>query len=82
MNKQNLLVLLRDFVIELIVYGLLVVTYAAVVLRLLSKPLARLFHNNLVVYAFATLGLIVVQGALLDVITSFILNQLRLERLE
>jgi hypothetical protein len=46
----------------------------------LNAPLTRLFHTNLVTYAFVALGLIVAQGALLDVVTSFLLERLRLDR--
>jgi hypothetical protein len=82
MSKQGMRVLLRNFIIELIVYGVLVAAYSVVVLRLLHEPLVRLFHSNLGTYAFIGLGLIVAQGVLLDVITSWLLGQLRLERLE
>ena len=82
MKKQPVRVLVRNFLVELIVYGILVVAYFLAALRLLSEPLTRLFHNNLVVYAFVALGLIVAQGAFLDAVTSFLLNWLRLDRLE
>ncbi len=78
MNRREKRVLLRNFVIELTVYGVLVAAYLVVVLRLLSEPLTRLFHSNLVAYAFTGLGLIVAQAALLDIITSFLLDLLRL----
>jgi hypothetical protein len=82
MNRRRMRVLLRNFVVELIVYGVLVAAYSVVVLRLLGEPLVRLFHSNLVTYAFIGLGLIVAQGVLLDAITSWLLDQLRLERPE
>ena len=82
MNKQKTRVLLRNFVVELIVYGILVAAYSVIVLRLLGKPLAQLFHSNLGVFAFVSLALIVAQGVLLDALTSFLLDKLRLERLE
>jgi hypothetical protein len=82
MNEQRMRVLVRNFVVELIVYGILVVTYFVVVLRLLGEPLARLFHSSLGAYAIASLGLIVAQGVLLDAITSFLLDQFKLEQLE
>lgn len=74
--------LVRNFVIELIVYSILVVAYFVVALRLLGEWLARLFHSNLVTYALISLGLIVAQGMLLDLITSFLLDRLNLSRLE
>jgi hypothetical protein len=79
MKETKTRVLLRNLVIELIMYGILVITYFIVVLRLLSEPLTQLFHTNLVVYAVFGLGLIVAQGALLDAITSFFLERLKLE---
>jgi hypothetical protein len=82
MNKQKTRVLLRNFVVELIVYGVLVAAYSVIVLRLLGKPLAQLFHSNLGTFAFVSLALIVAQGVLLDALTSFLLDKLRLERPE
>ena len=82
MGREKMRVLLRNLVIELIVYAILVVTYSFVVLRLLNALLTRLFHTNLVTYAFIALGLIVAQGVLLDIVTSFLLERLRLEQAE
>lgn len=82
MKTQRRRVLLRNFVIELIVYGALVAAYSVIVLRLLGKPLARLFHSNLGIFALVSLMLIVAQGVLLDALTSFLLDKLRLERPE
>ena len=82
MKREKMRVLLRNLAIELVVYAILIIIYTVVVLRLLSEPLTRLFHTNLVTYAFAGLGLIVAQGALLDAVTSFLLKQLGLEQLE
>lgn len=74
--------LVINFAIELVVYGFLVVGYFYVVLRFLETFLADLFGNNLTLYAFLGLGLVVAQGVLLETITSFILDWLNLERLE
>jgi hypothetical protein len=82
MKKQRTRVLLRNFVVELIVYGILVAAYSVIVLRMLGKPLAQLFHSNLGVFAVVSLMLIVAQGVLLDALTSFLLDKLRLERPE
>ena len=82
MNEQRIWMLVRNFVIELIVYSILVVAYFVVALRLLGEWLARLFHSNLVTYALVSLGLIVAQGVFLDAITSFLLDQFKLEQLE
>lgn len=74
--------LVINFAIELVVYGVLVVGYFYVVLRFLETFLADLFRDNMTLYAFLGLGLVVGQGVLLETITSFILDWLNLERLE
>jgi hypothetical protein len=74
--------LIRNFAIEVLIYAVLVVGYFFLILRYLGDPLKQLFDENLILYAFVALGLIVVQGAALEIITSFLLNRLGLERLE
>ena len=74
--------LIRGFLIELVIYAVLVIAYFFVVLRYLADPLYDLFNSNLVVYAFVALGLIVAQGLVLEAITSFILHRLGLDQLE
>jgi hypothetical protein len=59
--------------INLIVYAILVVTYFLVVLQWLNEPLARLFRQDLIRYAFVSVLLILGQGLLLDVVTSCLL---------
>ena len=74
--------LIISFVIELVVYGILVVAYFYLVLQYLRGFLTDLYSNNLLVYAFLGLGLIVIQAVVLEAITSFLINRLNLERLE
>ena len=74
-------VLLRNFLVELVVYGVLMVVYFFVALRYLAEPLAQLFHNDLVVYAVIGLGLIVVQAVFLEFVTSLLFDFLGLHRL-
>jgi hypothetical protein len=74
----NLKRLLIDFVIELIIYGGLVLIYYFLVLRFLSSPLVLLYDRYLPLYAFAALILIVAQGVVLESITSFLLSKLGL----
>jgi hypothetical protein len=78
----NIKILIRNFVIELVVYGTLVVGYFLIALRYLNDFLTNLFQSNLVVYALLALFLIVAQGVLLDGLTSFLLNRIKLESLE
>ena len=82
MKNPEMRGLIRNFAIEVVIYGALVVVYFFLVLRFLAEPLANLFESNLVIYAFVALGLIVAQGALLEIVTSFLLTRLGLERLE
>jgi hypothetical protein len=74
-------ILIRNFLVELIVYGVLLVVYFFVALRYLSEPLAQLFQNDLFVYAVIGLGLIVVQAVFLEFVTSLLFDFLGLHRL-
>lgn len=82
-NKlSDLHVFLRNFLVELILYGALVVGYFLIILRLINDYLANLFRSNLTLYAFSALFLIVAQGVLLDGVTSFLLSKIKLDRLK
>jgi hypothetical protein len=81
-KDPELRILVRNFAIEVLVYGALVLGYFFLVLRFLGEPLYDLYSNNLVLYAFVALALIVVQGAALEVVTSFLIGRLGLDRLE
>ena len=81
MSKRKTQSFLRDLLIELVVYSLLVIAYYFLVLRLLGDPLAELFHSNLVSYAVAGLVLVVLQAVFLDVVTSFLVDRLGFGRL-
>ena len=74
--------LFRNFAIELVIYGALVVGYFLIALRFLEEYLTDLFNNNLTGYAIVALLLIVLQGVLLDWLTSFLLDQIKLERFD
>lgn len=80
--KGNPKSLLRNFILEMILYGVLVVAYFLVVLRFLGEPLMELYESSLPLYAVAALILIVAQGVVLEWVTSFLVNFLGLERLE
>lgn len=82
MKKPQIWVLIRNFAIEMVIYGLLVVGYFLLVLRLLGDPLKSLFDQNMLLYAFVALGLIVAQSVMLEMVTSFLMKRLKLERLE
>ncbi len=82
LRKRRIRTLVRNFAIELLIYGVLVVGYSLVVFRWLGDHLGDLFHWNLTVYAFVALGLIVAQGVLLDLLTTLLLDMFNLDRLE
>ena len=74
--------LIRNFAIELVVYGLLVTIYFILILRSLSPWLTELYNENLTLYAVVALALIVAQSVVLEWITAFLVERLGLERLE
>lgn len=82
MSDRNFRMLVRNFLIELVVYGVLVVVYFYMVLRLMNAWLTQIFDQNLALYAFLALILVLGQGVLLDIVTSLLLDWLNLERLE
>lgn len=65
---------IRGFVLELVIYSMVIIAYFFLVLRYLKDWLGQLYDSNLMFYAFVSLGLIVVQVAFLEVISSFLLN--------
>ena len=72
----------KNFLIELVLYGSLVVGYFLLALRYLNTYLTDIFHNNLLTYAVLALLLIIAQGVLLDALTSFLLTKIKVEPLE
>ena len=81
MKKTNVRILIRNLIIEIIVYGVLLVIYFFLVLQYLSDFLTNLFRNQLFVYSILGLGLIVAQAVLLEMITSYLIRLFRLDRL-
>ncbi len=80
MKKLAPRVLFRNLLIEIVIYGILIFAYYLGVLRWLDDWLMSLFQNNLIFYSVTGLGLIVVQAALLDFVTSFILKYIKLDQ--
>lgn len=81
MEKANLRVLVRNMIFELLIYGVMLVVYFFAVLRFLGKYLTDLYENQISIYAALSLVLIVVQGVLLEAITSYLIRLLRLDRM-
>jgi hypothetical protein len=82
MRNPKAMILIRSFAFEVLIYTALVIGYFVLGLRLVGEPLKKLFTDHLTLYAFAALALIVVQGVVLEFLTSFLVSRLRLERLE
>ncbi len=74
--------LIRNFILEVLTYGVLLAVYFLTVLNYLGEPLYNLFNQNLWVYAGAALLLIVVQAVVLEWVTSFLIARLGLESSE
>lgn len=73
--------LIRNFLIEMVVYGLLLVVYFLLALRYLGEPLAKMFAENLHFYSVLSLILIVAQAVALELVVSFLFDFLGLNRL-
>jgi len=82
MKHPRMRKIIVSFLIELIIYAILVVAYFFAVLRLLGQPLYRLFSESLVPYAFLGLVLILAQAVALGAVTSFIMGLLGLDQVE
>jgi len=74
--------IIRYAVLELLIYVVLVMGFAAASYRFLVKPLDTFFRSNLTLYAVIALLLMVGQGMLLEALTAFLLDRLRLERFD
>ncbi|MFQ5593066.1 MAG: hypothetical protein ACE5HA_02855 [Anaerolineae bacterium] len=66
---------LRNFAIGIAIYSLFIIGYIFV-LRQFSEPLLRLYTTRSVVYALVALALVVVQGLVLESITTFLAEHL------
>ena len=68
---------LKSFLIELVVYAVLVTVYYLLVLHLMGDWLHQLFIHQRRWYAAVALGLIIGQGFLLEILTRFLLGYIR-----
>jgi len=66
-----------SYMIEFVVYAVLVIGYYFLVLHLLGDWLFDLFQRERNTYAFVALGLIAGQGILLELVTSGLLRLIR-----
>ena len=67
----------RSFLVELGVYGVLVVGYFFVVLHFLAGWLEGMFHENIRMYAVVALALMIGQGVVLEMLTTLLLKLIR-----
>lgn len=80
MKKLEPKILLRNLIAEIFLYSLLLVGYYLIVLRWIQHWVQDLFLDNLVLYAFVGLGLILIQGAFLDLVTSLLMKYIKLDQ--
>ena len=79
-KKTELRRLIRNLIVELAIYSVLLVVYFFAVLRFLGDFLNNLAHSHTFWYAMAGLGLIVAQAVLLEALTSALMRWVRLDR--
>lgn len=72
----------RNFLIEMVIYAILVSIYLYLVITYLADWLVALYNDHLTAYAVLALVFIVAQSVLLDSLTSFIMDRLRLRKLQ
>jgi hypothetical protein len=65
-------------VLELGIYAVLVVVYIYIIFSLFERELIFLSQRDRVLYAALALGLMVVQGIILESVTTFLLDRLNL----
>jgi len=80
-QKKSFKALIRNLLIEMVVYGGLLIVYFLLALRYLGEPLARMYSSNLKLYAVMSLVLIVAQAVALEFVVSFLFDFLGLNRL-
>lgn len=67
----------KSFLIELVVYSVIVVFYFFLVLHFLGGWLKHLFDTDKRLYAVVALGLMLSQGVMLEITTSALLRFIR-----
>jgi len=72
--KSKLSLAVRPFLIELLVYAVLVGVYVVFVIGLLNAWLHGLYDHNKTLYAFIALLLIIGQGVVLEMVTTLLLK--------
>lgn len=63
--------------LEVVIYACLVVVYFYLVLLFLRGRLYHLYHDKRVTYAFVSIALMIGQGIVLEMVTTFIINAVK-----
>jgi len=74
-QDPSLLPLLRSILLEIAIYVPIVAAYFWLILRFAGDKLASLYQDSLTLYAIAATLAIVIQGVLLEVLTSWLLRR-------
>jgi hypothetical protein len=72
--------LLRSVLLELAIYAPLVTLYFIIVIRLAGPIFTNLFNQSLIAYAFFATLTVVLQGILLEALTSWLLRRIGLRQ--
>jgi hypothetical protein len=75
--KNKTAATIRAFLIELAIYSLLVVGYFFAVLHFLAGWINELEKSHITLYAFVALALIIVQGIVLETVTTSLMRLLQ-----
>ena len=75
--KARPAVTIRAFLIELVIYSILVVGYFFAVLLFLSEWISELEKGHIIIYAFVAIALIIVQGIVLETVTTWLMRRLQ-----
>jgi hypothetical protein len=74
--------LTRKLVIELSIYLILIILYFLFVKISLEDLMYRLFNENLGLYGLIGISIIVFQGVVIEIISTFLTNQITMDRFE
>jgi len=80
MKKLEPKILIRNLLIEIIIYSVLILGYYLLVLQRLANWLFTIFNTNLVFYSFLGLGLVFIQAGLLYFANSLLMKYIKLDQ--
>ena len=74
-EDPSLIPFLRSLGAELLVYTPLLIIYLLLVIRFITQPLVRIFNDSPILYSMVSILVIVGQGVLLEMLTSWLLRR-------